>query len=186
MLKTTTITSRRLFTFSNLLPSWFKVESRKLESHPDHIGVEAEEYNRMVKVHYWLLNRPFILMVAKLKSCNLKVLDMGTGPGWNSIGLAKKHPDWKITAIDLSPDMIALAKKNAELEGVSHQINFMVGDATNLPFADNEFGLVVSHFMLHHINHPEDLLSEAKRVNHQNGQIFIKDLLRHFILHIQK
>lgn len=178
MLKTISLRQKQPSAFTKIFTSLFQVLPRELESHPDHVGVEAEEYNRMVKVHYWLLNRPFIQMVSKLVSCNQKVLDIGTGPGWNSIGLAKRHPEWKITAIDLSPDMIAIAKKNAAAEGVSDQINFIVGDATKLPFKDNEFGLVISHFMLHHIDHPEDLLVEANRVRHQQGQVFIKDLLR--------
>lgn len=178
MLKLESAKSKPAFIFSTFFSNQLEVKPRELENHPEHLGLEAEEYNRMVKVHYWLLNRPFIQMVAKLKSCNNKVLDIGTGPGWNSIGLAKKHPEWQITAIDLSPDMIAIAKKNAEQAGVSDQINFLVGDATNLPFEDNEFGLVISHFMLHHIDHPEDLLTEANRVKHLKGQIFIKDLLR--------
>jgi len=178
MLKSISFPMKQRSALSQTIASLFRVLPRKLESHPDHVGVEAEEYNRMVKVHYWLLNRPFIQMVSKLEICNKKVLDIGTGPGWNSIGIAKRHPDYKITAIDLSPDMIAIAKKNAEDEGVADQISFIVGDATKLPFEDNEFGLVISHFMLHHIDHPEDMLVEANRVKHQEGQVFIKDLLR--------
>lgn len=172
------IISKKHLIIKNPFTSLFKTLPRELESHPEHIGIEAEEYNQMVKVHYWLLNLPFIKMVSKLDSCNQKVLDIGTGPGWNSIGIAKRNPDWKFTAIDISPDMLAIAKKNAIAEGVADRINFIEADATQLPFQDGEFGLVISHFMLHHIDHPEELLSEANRVKHDKGQVFIKDLLR--------
>lgn len=178
MPKANPIKAETLATFTNSCLSPFHVKPRVLESHPDHVGVEAEEYNKMVKVHFWLLNKPFINMVSKLDCPNKKVLDIGTGPGWNSIGLAKKHRDWEITAIDLSPDMIALAKQNAKAEGVADQITFLIGNATSLPFKNNEFGLVISHFMLHHIDHPEELLAEANRVKLKNGTVFIKDLLR--------
>jgi len=48
----------------------------------------------------------------------LSILDIGTGSGCIPIALKKKFPNWKIKAIDLSEDALAVARENARLQGV--------------------------------------------------------------------
>ena len=60
-------------------------------------------------------------------------LDVGTGTGILAIAAAKLFPEARIEACDTDETAIAIARENAELNGVSHQINFRVGsvdDAT--------------------------------------------------------
>ena len=153
---------------------------RVLESCPVHVSDEAVEYDRMVRRHAWLLNRPFVDMVSKAAGAlrSGRVLDVGTGPGWVPIELALRHPGWEIWAVDASEDMLFRARPHAAEAGVSDRVHFVHGDATDLPFEAGSFDIVLSHFMLHHIERPAELFNEFARVARGGGRIFVKDLLR--------
>ncbi|MEI8289501.1 MAG: peptide chain release factor N(5)-glutamine methyltransferase [Verrucomicrobiota bacterium] len=55
-------------------------------------------------------------------------LDFGTGTGCIAIALAAKAAKTKITALDISPDALALARQNAKLNKVAERIDFLLSD----------------------------------------------------------
>jgi release factor glutamine methyltransferase len=65
----------------------------------------------------------------------MKILDVGTGSGCIAIALAKTLKASHITAVDSSPDALALAKENAELTGTHEKITFIEADALLPDFA---------------------------------------------------
>ena len=72
-------------------------------------------------------------------------LDLGTGTGCIAIALAAKNPKAKITAIDISPDALTLAKDNAVKNNVAERITFIQSDGfTALP-QDAQFDLIISN-----------------------------------------
>jgi release factor glutamine methyltransferase len=50
------------------------------------------------------------------------VLDVGTGTGAIALALKDEHPDAQVTAVDVSPDAVALARENAEQLGLDVEI----------------------------------------------------------------
>ena len=70
----------------------------------------------------------------------LHILDVGCGAGFFSILLAKEGHT--VTGIDLTANMITLAKRLAEEEHVS--CNYKIMDAQNLDFADESFDMIIS------------------------------------------
>lgn len=70
------------------------------------------------------------------------VLDIGTGSGCIAVTLAKHLPGAKVTAADISPAALAVAKKNAARHGVD--IAFLQLDILSA-FPDGKFGLIVSN-----------------------------------------
>lgn len=56
------------------------------------------------------------------------VLDVGTGSGAIAISLAKNRNNIRITASDISPDALSLAKENSRRQNLSNRINFILGD----------------------------------------------------------
>lgn len=64
-----------------------------------------------------------------------KLLDIGTGSGCIAIALKKRHPEWDVTGIDISPEAIEVAKENALRNNA--EVNFRVADV----FSD-EFGVI--------------------------------------------
>lgn len=77
----------------------------------------------------------------------LSLLDLGTGSGCIAVALAVMLPNARVTAADVSPDALALAHQNAELNGVADRVSFVVfdlhtGDPASLP---GPFHAVVSN-----------------------------------------
>lgn len=95
-----------------------------------------------------------------------RVLDLGCGKGFLAIALA--HRGSHVTAIDISPKSIELARLRAEAAGVADKIHFQVMDCENLEFPDGTFDAVVGGFVLHHLN-LEKVSAEIKRVLRPNG-----------------
>ena len=95
----------------------------------------------------------------------LRVLEVGTGPGFFAILLCELG--YNVTAIDLTPAMLEEAKKNAgELAG---EICWMEMNAEALNFADESFDVVVSRNLTWNLPHPDKAYAEWERVLKPGG-----------------
>ncbi|WP_456472503.1 class I SAM-dependent methyltransferase [Methanocaldococcus sp.] len=101
----------------------------------------------------------------------LKILDVGTGTGFIAILLAELGHE--VVGIDLSERMLEVAKKKAENRGVT--IEFMIGDAENLPFCNEEFDAVINRHLLWTLPNPHKAVSEWVRVTRHGGKVVIID-----------
>ena len=72
-------------------------------------------------------------------------LDFGTGSGCIAIALAVKCPAAEITALDVSPTALALARENAARHGVAERIQFVQGEGFAALPADARFDLIISN-----------------------------------------
>lgn len=79
----------------------------------------------------------------------------------------------RITAFDLSPRMVARARRRAEGLGIEARIE--VGDATHLPYADASFDAVLLHLILAIVADPRTCLHEAARVLRPGGRVAVFD-----------
>ncbi len=104
-----------------------------------------------------------------------KILDVGTGPGYLPFEIARKAHALEIVGIDLSPGMVALARKTTEKIGLAQRVSFQVANASSLPFEDKTFDLVVSTLSLHHWSAPAADFKEICRVLKDNGTVYIYD-----------
>src|SRR5207248_7778847 len=57
-----------------------------------------------------------------------RVLDIGTGSGNLAVTVAHQHPRARVTAVDVSPEALAVATRNAVRHGVADRIHFVKGD----------------------------------------------------------
>jgi release factor glutamine methyltransferase len=57
---------------------------------------------------------------------NMRIADLGTGSGAIAIAIALEHPDWKITATDISQNALSIAQKNADRHQVRN-VEFKIG-----------------------------------------------------------
>lgn len=96
---------------------------------------------------------------------NIKILDIGTGPGFFAIILAQLGFD--ITAIDYTEQMLLEAKQNAGK--FSEQIDFQQMDAQNLNFPDEKFDVIVTRNLTWNLENPQQAYSEWHRVLKKDG-----------------
>lgn len=98
------------------------------------------------------------------------LLEVATGTGIIAIKLSSQVP--RVTAIDISPQMLEVAKKKCAEEKIDN-ITFNFGDACALEFGDKTFDTVISSNVLHLLYEPEMAFQEMKRVLKDNGKIIV-------------
>jgi len=103
------------------------------------------------------------------------VLEVAPGPGFLAIELAR-DPRMRIMGLDISKTFVELAQKNAAEAGVTAQ--FRVGNASEMPFADGSFDLLLCRAAFKNFSEPEKALREMRRVLRPGGTGVIIDLRR--------
>lgn len=97
-----------------------------------------------------------------------KVLDVGAGTGRLTVELARAGAE--VIALDVSEEMLkVLKRKNAQIETV-------VGDAEDLPFADNSFDIIVAVFLVVHLKDPGRFFDEVYRVLKSGGKFLVTNI----------
>jgi len=112
-------------------------------------------------------------IVGKIRSGT--VVDLGSGTGYLSVEIAKKAPGLKVYGIDLSRQMVKIARRHAQ--GVEN-VRFEFGNAAALPFEDDSIDFIVSTGSLHHWNKPVKVFDECYRVLKKDGEGWIYDPCR--------
>ena len=101
-----------------------------------------------------------------------RVLDLGCGTGIVARQVAPcVGASGKVTGIDVSPNMLAVAKVAADREGLT--IEWREGNAEQLPFPESSFDLVVCQFALMFVTNKAVALAEMRRVVTEDGRVLI-------------
>ena len=101
----------------------------------------------------------------------LKILDVGTGPGFFACILSEMGHD--VTGIDDSEGMLSHAARNAERLGVSPELRLM--DVNELTFADDTFDVIVTRNVTWTLMRPNEVYSELRRILKPGGKLLIYD-----------
>ena len=101
------------------------------------------------------------------------VLDVACGPGLLACAFAKlaKHA----TGIDMTPAMLEQARKTQQEQGLNN-VSWQQGDVYSLPFPPDQFSIVSSRFVFHHLQDPPNALKEMKRVCKPGGKVVVADM----------
>jgi ubiquinone/menaquinone biosynthesis C-methylase UbiE len=100
------------------------------------------------------------------------VLDSGCGPGLVSCYLSSLANE--VIGLDLTPAMIQLAKETASKRSITN-VNFIVGNMLELPFANDHFDISVSRYAFHHLENPQIAFAEMLRVTKPGGRVIVLD-----------
>lgn len=105
-----------------------------------------------------------------------EVLALGCGTGAEVRELVGRADfEGRVTAVDISPDLVEQGRRLASEEGVGDRIVWQVGDATRLELADDAFDLVLEHTLVSHVDDPWRVLQEAVRVTRPGGTLAVFD-----------
>lgn len=105
-------------------------------------------------------------------------LDLGTGPGYVTLEIARQRPGLRMVGLDLAAHMVEHASRQAARAGLDGRGLWPHGDGHCIPFPDGCFDLVVSSFALHHWEKPLCVFDEIARVLADGGRYYIADVCR--------
>lgn len=105
-----------------------------------------------------------------------RVLDICTGTGTNAIHIAKEQALAKVVGVDLSVDMLRVAKEKVEKDAVKN-VCLKRMDATALKIDDGVFDKVLLSLILHEMEEllAQQIIEEAKRVLKADGEIIVTE-----------
>ncbi len=124
------------------------------------------------------VNTAFVERVVELGASEGHFLDIGTGPAQIAIFLAQRCPKIRITAIDLSVNMLKLGGKHVAEAGLADRISLEHVDAKDLSYSDQSFDGVISNSIIHHLRDPIPAFRGISHVICPGGLILIRDLMR--------
>jgi len=103
------------------------------------------------------------------------ILEVAPGPGFLSIEFAKVGK-YKVTALEISKTFIEIAQTNAKEADV--HVDFRHGNASEMPFAENMFDLIICVAAFKNFTEPVEAIREMHRVLKPGGKACIMDLRR--------
>jgi ubiquinone/menaquinone biosynthesis C-methylase UbiE len=107
-----------------------------------------------------------LIKKSQLKPKN--ILEIGCAAGHLTYSLKEIFPEVRVTGIDLYKPAIQYAQKKFP------QIKFIVADAHKLPFKNRAFDLIICSETIEHVNNPQKVFEEIKRLLKDNGIAIIE------------
>jgi len=104
-----------------------------------------------------------------------RILELGSGPGFLSLELARLSPRLEVVGVDPSPGMVRLARHLCRER--ESRVRFLVGGAYRLPFPSSSFDMVVSLGVLHHLLDLPRALKEVRRVLKPGGEAWFYEVV---------
>jgi ubiquinone/menaquinone biosynthesis C-methylase UbiE len=101
------------------------------------------------------------------------ILEVAPGPGYMAIELARLGR-FHVSALDVSRTFVEIATANARQEDVS--VDFHLGNASAMPFADNSFDLIVCQAAFKNFSQPVEAMNEMWRILRPVGVAIIDDM----------
>jgi ubiquinone/menaquinone biosynthesis C-methylase UbiE len=102
-----------------------------------------------------------------------RILEVAPGPGYFAIEMARLGR-FHVTGLDISRTFVEIARETARQAGVD--VDFQLGDAARMSFADGSFDFVVSQAAFKNFSQPGRALNEMHRVLRKGGTAVIQDM----------
>ncbi len=149
--------------------------SALVQNYFDSVAGYWQDVYRNTGLRAYIYQRRAAFTLNWIRELNLapgeRCLDVGCGAGILSSTLASW--DYQVDAIDLAPNMLELARSEAERHGVGDRVSTALGDVHRLQFPANSFGLVVALGVLPWVDDPRRALEEMARVLRPGGYLIV-------------
>ena len=107
-----------------------------------------------------------------------RLLDVAGGTGDVAFRFLKRAPGATAVVLDLTEGMLVAGRQRAEAERLASDLEWVVGDAMALPFANNSFDVYTISFGIRNVTRITDALAEAYRVLKPGGRLMVLEFSR--------
>ena len=149
---------------------------------PSIEGLDSPEvavaFEKMTNFLPFKLLRRKVLSQLKSYKPTGKLADAGCGSGNLIVQIAKSLLNLDLIGVDISAEVLNLAKKRAIENDLPEKIEFKLGKVEDLPFPDNSLDFLLSTLSLHHWQDPIRAFNEFFRVLREDGTLLIFDFRR--------
>jgi arsenite methyltransferase len=105
------------------------------------------------------------------------VLDLGSGAGFDAlIARRKVGENGEVIGIDMTPEMIEKARKNAEKRGYKN-VKFILGEIEKIPLKENSIDVIISNCVINLSLDKRRVFQEAKRILKEEGKMYVSDIV---------
>lgn len=162
--------------FATDLKALQRVRKHRAKSAAAYFSEVAEDWDRLRGLHYpdAAIERAILEQIGSHQF--ERIIDMGTGTGRMLVLLASYTQEAE--GLDMSHQMLTVARANLSRAGVNNA-KVRQGDVTKTPFESNSADLVVVHQVLHYLEQPEEVITEAARILKPGGQLIVVDFAPH-------
>ena len=146
-------------------------KKQQVENMFDGIAHKYDFLNRLLSFRIDVLWRKKVIQLL-MPFKPVKILDVATGTADLAIALTALLPE-KITAIDISANMLEIGREKLAKLGLNHSIELQKADCENLPFEDQHFDAVTVAFGVRNFENLDKGLNEIRRVLKVDGNLVI-------------
>lgn len=104
---------------------------------------------------------------------NLRVLDIGSGPGGLSLAFLRKIPLKHISLLDIRDDGLERAKERIHKEHPNTQVHIVKSDVHEIPLKENSYDLIISRGSIRFWENQEEALKEIRKILKPEGIAYI-------------
>ena len=152
------------------------VRSARAQSAETYFSEIADSWDRLRALHYPESDIETAILNQINGQSFDRIVDLGTGTG-RMLTLLAPHAK-EAEGLDLSHHMLTVARANLNRAEVRNA-RVRQGDVSNTPFETNSADLVIVHQVLHYLEQPETVISEAARILRPGGQLLVVDFAPH-------
>ena len=153
----------------------------RMERQPEPEAMDRDDEARAYAVADFVdVNQAFVdrLLELAARSEEACALDLGTGPADIPIRVVRRRPDWRVTGVDVSEAMVAIARKRVVEAGLTESVDLVCCDVKELPLPSSSVDMVLSNSLLHHISDADAFWTEVQRVALPGAVLLVRDLSR--------